>query len=334
MKPDEENADVPFPCYLCGKGPDFVAHVYGDCEVGLKAKKHFGLLSSPPRDPKEELTHWLLGFKCDKKSDDNVKTVVLGWAIWCESRKRCFDTPEEALQLIVDRAEYNISEIIENKNKKSTKNIKQKNDKKRINRENNFREIDQLLSSLPTSSTIIFTDGSANPNPGPCGAGIYVIAPAKPTVHDPSPPPLRYEISVALGHGTNNKGEVWALGMANQAINELDRRGLRVKGDTHVFPDSKYAMNNAEGTIKVSNDISLCLAVRNSTAKTRKLSPLTYHWVAGHNGIDGNERADCAADKGTRLSAEGKGLTKPQLKARIHNGTFYTGSLDDYLDYG
>jgi len=331
--PTVEDADVPFPCHLCGIGPDAAPHVYGDCSVGLKAKKHFGLLSSPPRTAKKEFEHWLLGFEHVKKSEVNIKTIVLGWAIWCESRKGCYDTADEALKLVIDRTETTLSEILEVK-KKNSKKSKKKEDSQRVNRENNFREIDQLLSSLPTTSTIIFTDGSASPNPGPSGAGIFVIAPTPPTIHNPNPPPLRYDIAVALGNGTNNRGEMWALGMANQAINELDRRVLRIKGDIHIFPDSKYAINNAEGTIKVSQDINLAHAVRKSTAKTRFNQKLIYHWVKGHNGIDGNERADAAADRGTRLSADGKGMTKTELNACIHNGTYYKGSLDDYLDYG
>ena len=148
------------------------------------------------------------------------------------------------------------------------------------------------------------------------------------------PPPLRYDVHSALGNGTNNRGEMWALDMANQAIREMDRRKLRVKGDIHVFVDSKYAINNAEGVIMASKDIELAHSVRKSTSSIRDSSSLTYHWVKGHNGIDGNERADNAANRGTSLSAEGKGLSSKELKAHIRNGVFYIGSLDDYLDFG
>ena len=329
----DDDAKDPFPCYLCGDGPDSATHVFGDCRVALKAKKHFCLLPARPRSKQEEFTHWLLGFKCEKKSHENIKTIVLGWAIWCESRKRCFDDEEEALQIIIDRASNSIDEIVDNKGKRKKKN-KKIDDSRRVNRENNFRDTDRILSSLPTTSTVIFTDGSANPNPGPSGAGIYIIAPTPPTIHDHSPPPLRYDVHSALGNGTNNRGEMWALGMANQAIRELDRRKLRVKGDTHVFVDSKYAINNAEGVIMASKDIELAHSVRKSTSSIRDSSSLTYHWVKGHNGIDGNERADNAANRGTSLSAEGKGLSSKELKAHIRNGVFYIGSLDDYLDFG
>ena len=114
----------------------------------------------------------------------------------------------------------------------------------------------------------------------------------------------------------------------------MDRRKLRVKGDIHVFVDSKYAINNAEGVIMASKDIELAHTVRKSTNSIRDSSSLTYHWVKGHNGIDGNERADNAANRGTSLSAEGKGLSSKELKAHIRNGVFYIGSLDDYLDFG
>ena len=331
FKPSTTNPNLPFPCHLCGEGADSLAHVYGDCRVAVKIKTNLKLTAPPIRSPIEELQHWLLGFKRNPRNDDNIKTIVAGWAIWCESRKRCFDTPEEAIEIIEDRISEVLNDILVT-NKKEKKKINK--EKTKINRETNFRKIDRLLSSLPTTSTIIFTDGSARPNPGPCGAGAFIIAPTPTHNNHHLPSNKHYALTAALGMGTNNKAELWAIGMAITAVMELRSAKSTPDGEVHLFVDSKYAIQAAEGTILVSQDLSLTRLVRRLVKNLRRDVAVTFHWVKGHNGIDGNERADLLAEKGMRISAKNNGHSLNSLRTAIKNAAFYEGVINDHLDFG
>jgi hypothetical protein len=63
----------------------------------------------------------------------------------------------------------------------------------------------KLLAAVPPCALISFTDGSANPNPGPCGGGALL--------RDATGLWME-EAVAALGQGTNNLGELWGVGMA------------------------------------------------------------------------------------------------------------------------
>jgi ribonuclease HI len=64
-----------------------------------------------------------------------------------------------------------------------------------------------VISKIPASSTIIYTDGSAVPNPGPAGSGCFIQHPD--SLHLP-----HVYLYASIGVGTNNLGEAWAIGMA------------------------------------------------------------------------------------------------------------------------
>ena len=64
---------------------------------------------------------------------------------------------------------------------------------------------------------MVYTDGSAMPNPGPCGAGAFLCFP-----HG-FPSDLPRYLSTALGSTDNGTGEIWAIGMVAQLLLDSGR---------------------------------------------------------------------------------------------------------------
>ena len=152
----------------------------------------------------------------------------------------------------------------------------------------------RLLDAIKPRSLIAFTDGASKGNPGPCGAGAYV--------YDNLATPWDQEDSAALGHGTNNLGELWAIGMAMQIA----------LGRIKDFPNDYQRF-----TIFTDSQFSVGILTKGWKSKThpllaRKLRlmfsdfpiPIGIEWVPAHVGIDSNERADELADLGAKKSAK------------------------------
>ncbi len=152
---------------------------------------------------------------------------------------------------------------------------------------------DRLLASVLPHSLVGFTDGSANPNPGPCGAGAYVYGNVLPYWDT--------ERTAALGHGTNNLGELWAVGLALQAA-------LIALSQPHTYTQL-YIFTDSQFTKGV-----LTLGWRSNThpALAKKIKqmirdfpiPVITAWVPAHVGLASNERADVLADLGSARSAK------------------------------
>jgi ribonuclease HI len=156
------------------------------------------------------------------------------------------------------------------------------------------------LDSIPSNSILIFTDGSAIPNPGHAGAGAWVSIPGR-------PPFFLYE---PLGHGTNNLGELWAIGMALQFLTDCI-----VQQDIFIITDSEWAIGKivkcAPGTPEFDPLVRAIVALTNNLpGKT------AFSWVQSHRGLTRNEIADRLAKLGSRKSAQ------LRMDSKIFNGVF------------
>ncbi len=140
----------------------------------------------------------------------------------------------------------------------------------------------KLIEGLDAGTAVCFTDGSCRGNPGPAGAGAFVQLP------DGSVG----EAAQCLGQGTNNIGELTAIGMALDLLDEQD-----VLHDTPIalFTDSSYAIGVLTKGWKAKANQVLIADVK---SKIARWPGLQIHWVAGHVGTDGNERADALANAG------------------------------------
>lgn len=120
-------------------------------------------------------------------------------------------------------------------------------------------------------SIVLFTDGACSGNPGPAGLGVLM-----------QDGDSKRELSGYLGIATNNIAELDAI-----------RRGLKMIGDktrpVDLYTDSNYAIGVLTKGWKAKANTELVEEIRDLLEDFRNIR---FHWVRGHMGHDGNERAD------------------------------------------
>jgi ribonuclease HI len=139
-----------------------------------------------------------------------------------------------------------------------------------------------LVAALPAGTVRAWTDGACKGNPGPAGAGAVVELPDGRVC----------EVARALGVATNNVGELSAVGLA---LDVLDEAGLPPEAPCALFSDSSYADGVLTRGWKAKANVELITGLR---ARLKARPGVRVHWIAGHVGIAGNERADQLANEG------------------------------------
>jgi len=132
------------------------------------------------------------------------------------------------------------------------------------------------IEALPEGTHICFTDGACKGNPGPAGAGAVVkLADGR-----------LMEEGRFLGVATNNVGELTAIGMA---LDLLEQAMVSREDHVVIFTDSSYSRGvlTQGWKAKANKELIELIKVRLSV-----WSRLKINWVAGHAGIPENERAD------------------------------------------
>lgn len=143
----------------------------------------------------------------------------------------------------------------------------------------------KLVEGFSRHAAIAFTDGACSGNPGPCGAGAVLRLPDG----------TRSETYSALGRGTNNVGELAAIGLA---LDLLEQTAHADDAPLEILTDSKYSHGVLSLGWKAKKNTELIVGLRKRLALRRH----RIHWIAGHVGIDDNERADALARKGVEES--------------------------------
>ena len=138
---------------------------------------------------------------------------------------------------------------------------------------------------MPEMPTVAFADGAAKGNPGPGGWGAVVVTPDGTIT----------ELGGAARHTTNNQMELTA------AIEALRHVGPTA-GPVAIYTDSTYVIRGIRQWIHgwrrrgwrtaAGGDVVNRVLWETLAAIERKVGDVTWHWVAGHSGIPGNERAD------------------------------------------
>jgi ribonuclease HI len=114
-------------------------------------------------------------------------------------------------------------------------------------------------------------------------------------------------LSVALGRGTNNIGELYAIGMALERVSSEALVGTIKPGtQVAVLTDSEYTLGVVSGTMAPKTNQELINWVKGKLAFVRNTNPVELHWVPGHNGVEGNEKADKLAQDAALRSMAGK----------------------------
>ncbi|MBM3965488.1 MAG: ribonuclease HI [Planctomycetes bacterium] len=183
---------------------------------------------------------------------------------------------------------------------------------------------------------IIYTDGAAEPNPGPGGYGVVLIAGQH-----------RKELSAGFLKTTNNRMELLGVIAALEALT----RPCRVV----LFSDSKYVVDSVtRGSVlrwkkknwfRAPGERAKNVDLWKRFLDVSKNHEVEFRWVKGHAGIAENERCDelavaaaqgyeLAPDAGyieeLKLSAEAKGiLTSMDSSTSIPLGSETASSLGE-----
>lgn len=138
---------------------------------------------------------------------------------------------------------------------------------------------------------VIYTDGACEPNPGPGGWGAYLKA----GTHE------KDMCGGEAGQTTNNRMELMAPIMALEALTR--------RSSVQLFTDSVYVRSGitqwVAGWQRNGWRTSAKQPVKNVDLWQRLVTAceghdVEWHWVKGHAGIEGNERADRLASRGLR----------------------------------
>lgn len=142
----------------------------------------------------------------------------------------------------------------------------------------------ELVASLPAGTAIAYTDGGCKGNPGPAGSGAYLVLPDG----------REAQGARSLGVGTNNIAELTAVEIA---LDMLDEAGVPAEAPVALLTDSQYGFGVLAKGWKAKANRELILALRERLAGRPGVA---LHWVAGHAGVPGNERADALATAGVQ----------------------------------
>ena len=136
---------------------------------------------------------------------------------------------------------------------------------------------EDLRDRFSQKTIVVYTDGASSGNPGPAGIGILLRF-----------GPHEKEISEHIGITTNNVAELTAIKTALMAINT-----------THIpvrlYTDSQYCYGLLSLGWKPKRNEKLVAATKKLMGRFEDLRILK---IAGHAGIDDNERADRLAREG------------------------------------
>jgi len=138
------------------------------------------------------------------------------------------------------------------------------------------------------NDVVMYTDGACSGNPGPGGWGAVLVSGKH-----------RKELSGGEHETTNNRMEMMAVIRGAEAL----KRGCNVD----IYTDSKYVMKGmtewVEGWKKRGWRTASRQPVKNVDLwrlleKELGRHEVNWHWVKGHSGVPGNEKADELARRG------------------------------------
>jgi ribonuclease HI len=242
--------------------------------IRLDDDDYLFLLNGPPGNPRAVTTL--------------LTTLWAAWVVACRVERTKETEVSKIVNLIVAKAsERTLTRPASRFGSAGSRTKEQK--------DNAWKYFYAVQERIPTNAITVYTDGSSLGNPGPAGAGAW----ARFLDQD-------YFLWAPMGTGSNNEGEVWAIGMALAFL-----RRFPDLTEAHFLSDSEYALKGVKGfRSRGSLPIHLWLRLIKSHLR-RRPGKVFFHWVPGHLGIDGNEKADVLAKKGAKASLEGRPRPEP-----------------------
>ena len=323
---------IPGRCYLCRDEEDSIEHLYGKCPVSTHAFNVIMRMLGWDQSP--SLLNWVLAgtplnasqagllcFLCNAvwRARNNAKHgSKQKWHSWIIS-----DTLQRAHtahstlfatnftgNTIPDRYKIIYAAKMKGRGKQADSGTPA------------VTIVNTHISRLPTNTFFAFTDGSARPNPGPTGAGVAIY-----NTNNPNTP--LDTLAIPLGKGTNNAGELFAIGAA---VEVAAKHGC--KGHLHVYTDSGLSHNSlSKGTSAGVANSNLLSKLRATIKRHSHLFKVASHWIPAHIGISQNEKADDLAAKGSAISRRDK-LNNNFLGDFVNSNDSFINNDNFNYDYG
>ena len=276
LQPRSQDPLNPFPCRLCGKREDRIEHYFLNCEVTTLAMRNLGsMVFSHSLQATLESPRQIL-FLCQtpwRRSEGNFPAFLftLCWSVWKISQ-----TIRKGIA--IRNPEDKITELVLSEKRCWDPPLTKKKSRSAYQ---------EIIEQIPDTDIVCYTDGSANPNPGPTGAGALILLRSEQS---------NISLTAPLGNGTNNLGELWAIGMTVKWLIDNNKDDVT----THIFTDSSYSKGVLTEGWNPKTNRDLIHEIKNRIEEFR--SNIIFHWVKGHANIEGNEAADKAAETGSSLS--------------------------------
>ena len=200
--------------------------------------------------------------------------LAFNFALWK------FREPAHASRNVNDRT-WLINRVVESA-RIVFSSIKPKARKRKIIDPNESVAHNLRVEAMDKHTALCYSDGSASPNPGPCGAGVSIFIKS---------PDLVLDFGASLGRGTNNIAELFGLGVIFTQLSTLVQLYPQLKRAI-VFCDSKLALRASTSNKTPRTNTVLASAVRTAYSNARKKIEIDLQWIRGHVDYGGNERVD------------------------------------------
>ena len=150
---------------------------------------------------------------------------------------------------------------------------------------------------VPPHAHLTFTDGSSIGNPGPGGAGYYMLTRSSPLEDHKF-------FSIHLPNTTNNKAELTAIIVALSHLRANHGKGGTPSPSTYrIYVDNQYAIDATLGNSRPRSNLTLVRDARRALERLSRLAEVHIMWVPGHAKIYHNTIADFMAKRGSTASS-------------------------------
>ena len=269
-------------CFLCDDGQDDLRHIFRDCapvEQALRSAAITLKLTLPASSTLMDLVTLTTPPPTPANPIFSLFIITFVWAVWSD-RQRFFTTlpqPLSQIQTAGRLEEYAICHLPQPRAKRTTP-----------------ADVLKLANNPPPEALVGFSDGSAIPNPGPCGAGALLFLPLNAG---------KVSCAMSLGQGDNNVGEIAGMLKLLNLIDEAYRRGL-VHGHPPVllFTDSLLVVGALEWGWAMTHMPPSIRGLLKAYRTRKACNPTLLYWVKAHSEVTHNETVDQDAKLGASWS--------------------------------